>query len=272
MITRTPGIRPVPSLARRMDAVARASFPIVSTVVLLLLLEAPLFLPGQPAMRPAAALACVFFWTAHRPASMSPVAAFVIGLLADVLGDGPIGVTMVALLACQGIVLRWRFVLGAAGFSDGVDCVLRRDADLRGDCLELVQPVCADAAAVVAGVVPGGAGGRVLSRAGAVPAGRASGGLRTPSRPDGAPRGGPTTRAVFTRRAIGIAGLQTGVLGLLAAKLYQVQVEEGRHYALLARGNAGDDAADCAAARADDGPGRGADCRQQAELAGAADG
>jgi penicillin-binding protein 2 len=45
------------------------------------------------------------------------------------------------------------------------------------------------------------------------------------------------TRGVFTRRALMIAGAQVGVLGLLGARLYQVQVAQGRHFALLARGN-----------------------------------
>ncbi len=42
---------------------------------------------------------------------------------------------------------------------------------------------------------------------------------------------------VFTRRALLLAGGQMGLLGLLAARLYQVQVVEGARYALLARHN-----------------------------------
>ncbi|AHJ68714.1 penicillin-binding protein 2 [Granulibacter bethesdensis] len=42
---------------------------------------------------------------------------------------------------------------------------------------------------------------------------------------------------VFTRRALALAGLQVGVIGTLAAKLYQVQVVEGQRYALLAKTN-----------------------------------
>jgi penicillin-binding protein 2 len=50
-------------------------------------------------------------------------------------------------------------------------------------------------------------------------------------------RSEPPIRGVFTRRALGIAGLQLGVLGLLGARLYDVQVLRGRHFALLAKGN-----------------------------------
>jgi rod shape-determining protein MreD len=108
---RLPGIRPRPNIWQRIDAAGRAAFPIVSTAAGLLVLSTPLGLPGQSALRPALALACVYFWTLYRPASMSPVAGFMLGLLTDLLGQAPIGIGMVALLAAQGIALRWRRVL-----------------------------------------------------------------------------------------------------------------------------------------------------------------
>jgi penicillin-binding protein 2 len=42
---------------------------------------------------------------------------------------------------------------------------------------------------------------------------------------------------VFTRRALLLGGAQIGLVGALAAKLYQVQVEEGQRYATLAETN-----------------------------------
>ena len=42
---------------------------------------------------------------------------------------------------------------------------------------------------------------------------------------------------VFTRRALLLAAGQMGALGLLATKLYQVQVVEGTRYATLAETN-----------------------------------
>jgi penicillin-binding protein 2 len=50
-------------------------------------------------------------------------------------------------------------------------------------------------------------------------------------------RGEIDPRTVFTRRAVALAGLQIGVLGLLGTKLYRVQVVQGRHFALLAKTN-----------------------------------
>ncbi len=45
------------------------------------------------------------------------------------------------------------------------------------------------------------------------------------------------TRATFTRRAALLGAAELGGFALLAGRLYQVQVLQGRHFALLARGN-----------------------------------
>jgi penicillin-binding protein 2 len=50
-------------------------------------------------------------------------------------------------------------------------------------------------------------------------------------------RGDQTTCRVFTRRALFVAGLQVAAIGALGRKLYQVQVEQGQHFALLAKTN-----------------------------------
>ena len=76
----------------------------------------PLGLPGQAEWQPAAALACVFFWSLFRPASMPPAVVFAIGLLADLLGLSPIGASVLVLLIMHGLVVRWRRVLVRQGF------------------------------------------------------------------------------------------------------------------------------------------------------------
>ena len=115
-LDRTPGIRPRPSLWRRLDAAARTCFPLAATALLLLVLAAPLGLPAQAELLPAVALACVFFWTLFRPASMTPPAVFVLGLLADLLGDALPGTQIVTLLIAHGLILRWRRSLVRQGF------------------------------------------------------------------------------------------------------------------------------------------------------------
>lgn len=113
---RTPGIRPRPTLWRQLDAASRAAFPAACTALLLLVLAAPLRLPGQAQLQPAAALACVFFWSLFRPASMPPPAVFLLGLLSDLLGLEPPGINVLTLLITHGLAVRWRRVLTGQGF------------------------------------------------------------------------------------------------------------------------------------------------------------
>lgn len=114
MDERTPGIRPRPTLARRLDSAARHAFPAASAAVLLLLAAGPLGLPAQA--QPAVALACVFFWSVFRPGAMPPPVVFLLGVLADLLGQVPVGVSALTLLAAHGLATRARRWLARQGF------------------------------------------------------------------------------------------------------------------------------------------------------------
>ena len=113
---RTPGIQPRPTIWRQLDAASRKAFPAACTALLLLFFAAPLGLPGQAQLQPAAALACVFFWSLFRPASMPPPVVFVLGLLADLLGLAPLGASVLVLLVVHGLAVQWRRVLAGQGF------------------------------------------------------------------------------------------------------------------------------------------------------------
>ena len=113
---RLPGIRPRQSLPRRLDVASRRSFPVVTTILLLLVTAAPLGLPGQAELQATMALSGVFFWSLFRPASMPPWAVFAIGLLADLLGDAPVGVGVLTLLAAHGVAAWARKGLVRQGF------------------------------------------------------------------------------------------------------------------------------------------------------------
>ena len=113
---RTPGIRPRPTLGRRLDATARACFPASCTVLLMLLTLAPFGFADQDVLLPAVTIACVFFWSLFRPASMPPPAVFLIGLFYDLLGYLPVGVGVLTLLALHGAVVRFRRSLARQGF------------------------------------------------------------------------------------------------------------------------------------------------------------
>ena len=116
MTERLPGIRPRPSLSRRLDMAARRAFPASTTALLLLLAAAPLGLPGQPELQQAIGLVCVYFWSLFRPASMPPVAVFGLGLLVDLLGFAPLGVGALTLLAVHGLAVAWHRILARRGF------------------------------------------------------------------------------------------------------------------------------------------------------------
>lgn len=99
-----------------LDATARKSFPVTITALLLLALSVPLGLPGQPQLQAAVALACVFFWSVFRPDSMPPAAAFLLGLLTDLLSLVPPGTSVLVLLIVHGVALRTRRFVAAQGF------------------------------------------------------------------------------------------------------------------------------------------------------------
>ena len=116
MSDRVPGIRPRPTVWRRLDVAARAAFPATTSALLLLLTATPIGLPGQAETQAPVALACVVFWSLDRPGSMPPIAVFALGLFADLLGYTPLGVFMVVLLLAYGVTVRARRVLVRSGF------------------------------------------------------------------------------------------------------------------------------------------------------------
>jgi len=95
---------------------ARRCFPGSTTALVLLTTAAPLGLPGQSELQATAVLCCVFFWSLFRPASMPPVVVFLLGVLTDLLGYAPPGVSVLTLLMAHGLALRWRRVLVRMGF------------------------------------------------------------------------------------------------------------------------------------------------------------
>lgn len=113
---KTPGIRPRRSLGQRLDRAARLGLPAGSTIIGMVLLAAPLGMPGQAQLMPAFTLAAIFFWTLFRPASVPPPLVFVIGLLADILGEMPLGSSVLVLLLTQLLVTRSRRFLPQKGF------------------------------------------------------------------------------------------------------------------------------------------------------------
>jgi rod shape-determining protein MreD len=115
-VDKTPGIRPRRSWGQRLDKAARHGFPAGTTIIGMILLAAPFGMPGQAQLMPAFTLAAIFFWTLFRPSSVPPPLVFVIGFLADLIGEMPIGSSVLVLLLTQLLVIRSRRFLPQKGF------------------------------------------------------------------------------------------------------------------------------------------------------------
>lgn len=111
-----PGIEPRPTLRRRIDMAMRALMPSLFVLVVTLMLSAPLNIPGQTELLFGIAIGTVYFWSAHRPDSMTPLMVFVIGLAADLLSFGPPGTLLVSMLVVHGVANTWRYGLSRINF------------------------------------------------------------------------------------------------------------------------------------------------------------
>ena len=123
-MVRRASVRREMNIWRRLDIASRYAWPAAFTIFGLLLIGLPLGLPGLAAMRPAYVMACVYFWSLYRPASLPAPVVALTGLLLDLLGVSPLGMWAVLLLLLQGAtlvsrrrLLTWSFKLSWAAFS-----------------------------------------------------------------------------------------------------------------------------------------------------------
>jgi rod shape-determining protein MreD len=112
-----PGIRPRQTIWRALDVTARAAFPVTTAAFGLFALSLPLGLPGQAQLQPAWAMTAVFFWSLYRPAAMPAGYAFALGLMLDLLAQGPVGIWALLLLLIHAMVLRLRRTATRQGFA-----------------------------------------------------------------------------------------------------------------------------------------------------------
>jgi rod shape-determining protein MreD len=105
---RRAGLRRNMNIWRRLDAISRHAWPATMMLVGLLVIGLPFGIPGQAELRPAYAMACVFFWSLYRPVSLPAPVVALTGLLLDLLGMSPLGMWAVLLLVLQGSTLAAR--------------------------------------------------------------------------------------------------------------------------------------------------------------------
>ncbi|HSV28475.1 MAG TPA: rod shape-determining protein MreD [Candidatus Omnitrophota bacterium] len=118
-----------PSVWVRMDTWVRHLVPIGVTLAMVLLTAVPTRLPGFSTVAPMLPLMGVYYWAIYRPDLLPAWAAFLVGLLYDVIAGTPLGVNALVLLLVQGtsasqrkfflgksfMVAWWAFGLLAAG-------------------------------------------------------------------------------------------------------------------------------------------------------------
>ena len=97
----------LPALPRTNNGFARL-LPIVTMLLAALAAILPIKVPGYAALTPAFTLMAAYHWTVYRPDLLRPMALFAIGLAADLLSGGPIGVGPLLLLSVRAAVLHYR--------------------------------------------------------------------------------------------------------------------------------------------------------------------
>lgn len=105
-----------PNVWNRLDLVARSLSPFSITLLLVMAGMVPLRLPAFAPIVPALGLIAVYYWVIHRPDLMPAWAVFLIGLLQDLLGGGPLGVGVFVLLVVHAAVVSQRRLFTSASF------------------------------------------------------------------------------------------------------------------------------------------------------------
>ena len=105
-----------PPFARRLISVAAGVAPILIALLCVIIGVLPMNFPGLAAIGPALTLMAVYYWSIFAPLLLPPPAVFLIGLVQDLLGGGPIGMNAVILLAVYGLVVNQRRVFMARAF------------------------------------------------------------------------------------------------------------------------------------------------------------
>jgi rod shape-determining protein MreD len=102
--------------ARRLITVIAGIAPILIALLCAIIGVLPLNLPGLAAIGPALTLMAVYYWSIFAPLLLPPPAVFLIGLVQDLLGGGPIGLNALILLSVCGLVVNQRRVFMARAF------------------------------------------------------------------------------------------------------------------------------------------------------------
>ena len=94
------------------------ALPVALALLGVVIANLPISFTNNQIPAPLLGLMPIYFWCLVRPDLMSPAWAFVIGLLADILGPGTPGIWAASFVAAYGVVARQREAFaGLSGFA-----------------------------------------------------------------------------------------------------------------------------------------------------------
>jgi rod shape-determining protein MreD len=102
------------SVWQRLDQTARNLTPVALTLLLLVLSLVPWRLPFLPPLGLNLTLISIFYWIIHRPSAMPIPAVFAIGVVADLIGGGPLVSPFVLVTAAAVLHSVRRWLVGAS--------------------------------------------------------------------------------------------------------------------------------------------------------------
>lgn len=107
----------LPALGQRLDAGARRFLPLATALLFVLLSSIAWPLPYFGALAPSLGLIAVYYWSVHRPDLFTPLGAFSLGLLYDIIHFLPLGLYAFVFVAVHALALsQRRFFVGHAFF------------------------------------------------------------------------------------------------------------------------------------------------------------
>jgi rod shape-determining protein MreD len=106
-------------LSELLGALMRSVVPGLQCLLLLFLSVLPTGIPYFSTVTPMLVLIGVYYWSLYRPDLMPMPLVFVLGVLLDILGGGPLGLMALLLVLVHGICVSQRQVLANKSFYVG---------------------------------------------------------------------------------------------------------------------------------------------------------
>ena len=104
------------NMSEKIDYAARLCVPYVVMFILIMVNMSYLHLPLSFSVTLPITLMVVYYWSIYRPTLVSPVFIFIVGVLMDLLGGLPIGLTAFLLLLVRHIISDQRVFLTTQPF------------------------------------------------------------------------------------------------------------------------------------------------------------